>query len=427
MMIKFNTTFVSIIAIIIVFLTGFIKLNSTKNDWNFEFKTLYGDESVLEGITISGGMIDENLIVDFSMTKDKTKSSFEYFENYISFDSFNDINRYTTYHYRLRSLYHCENGKYYYRLLYNKSGGDPFYWGSASISKRIKIKKHNGYNKYTYVNSINIPIDDVTTEDIYMSYQNTNYIAEVNGRLFVVIPAKEKETVKHTICEVLDFNTNTYEEKIKINLDTEYNLEGIHSVNGRLCVVLTSGENLILKNYDLETMKCTDKYIAKSGVCRYVYIEDDIIIIGNADYVGRVDAFRINDEIEHLGYAEYEIDKIDNYFSGGKSNIRFINDKFYILMEHHKHTGVYIENEEGFRTFEYQVHDRRLRKKMLRLLVFDCFGNKLYYGQIESDIIDDVIRLEQLNERIIKESGVVVPYREYINIHAQPSEGEAKS
>ncbi|MDQ2086932.1 hypothetical protein RBH29_10885 [Herbivorax sp. ANBcel31] len=401
---KYYITFVSVAAIIIVFATGFIKINSTKTNWNFEFKTIHGDESVLEGVKISGEMIDENSLVNFSITEDKTKSSFEYFGN------FREYRRSRPY----MSNYYYRYDNYYYEI-------DTYAWDSEGNLRIVKGKINNRRR----VGAISVPIHFTITRNILG--KSWKYIAGLNGRIFFIIPrVRYNDTEGKYIYEAINFNSDEEEsfKKIKdIPLNFKKQLIGLFSVNDKLCILISDGEHMTLKSFDVETNEFLDEYkfTTKSEyddfdvIGKYINGETLVLDFNNRDLY----AFNVGDEIKMFGHVSndkrnFEIE--NNLYRGEGKKISFIEDKFYILGERLKSTEEerYLGAQNEFRS-------------ILELLVYDKDGDEVYYGRVISDISDDNIRNMQFNEKLLGNIGDIQPYRRYINYRVEEEENHAES
>lgn len=415
----------TIVAAVLI-IAALVLVRGAKEHGTYEITHLYGDPSVMEGITISGAIQDEHHRTSFAWLDDHVDTKTEVFAK---------PQRNWTYHYR--GMYERIND-YYYTVHLNSYKG-------------LKIERnslhHNRWEHSEYI-EMELPIARLFYKESYSSddMRRLSYgLAEVEGELYITLVTT---TGYEGVNWIYKLNSDQWSksmfpfESVKptpimsyrsdrndIKDTTQTAVLGLEAVGDILALILVRDDKLVIEGYHTDGKKLGETAIvpfifeefndeladgdnyASYGVGYEAYhdAENGMLTLSFLNQQSQRTAVTVQcteDGIKLIDVTELKkVDKLLRGYSESLYDERFIAFKAGKLYE----AGVYREINQSDNNVWY-----RLLPIRLLVHVYER-GELVYAGELMTDVNDDLVRMKNQSTQNLNYSDA--EYRNLFDLH----------
>jgi len=389
-----------LVAIVVVFLIALLVLvRAAKEQGTYRVAHVYGDSSVMEGITISGAIIDAN-----------HKTSFTWQDAQVDINTEAYPNPQSDWQYRYYSGFYQRINDYYYRV--DKS--------LVRVGLSVERNFFNNGN-FDYVDSaiVDIPIKPLFKKsDKVTEFTNlkTYGLAEVAGHIYFTLVTTEKYKGENGIYKLnfkdwdqqtppivtfsLDSNNEEYGTRIAVL--------GLEAVGDKLALILVKDNALVIEGYRTDGSKLGEAVVApflfnqinaeladedasvryQQSYEAYSHAENGMLSLSFLNNQSQRTVVTVQSTNEGIQLVDKtEISKEDQLL---RENSEYLQGERFIKYKDGKlyYVGVFREHpdKEG-NVWEYMLPIRLL------VNVYEQ-GNIVYTGELITDVNDDLLRID---------------------------------
>jgi hypothetical protein len=358
---------------------SYMVLNSLKEDSNFYIKTVSGDKSVLENLEISGVLQDSYGGVNFKLMNGKVDKEFNYYNDE------QDYWRHLTsgMNNKAKNLMVIKDVDYSINV--HKDNDNE---STVNIYRRFRKLSSKAEDEYLELKG------DFSTSavDYYPSgLAQMQFVEEIEGKVYLVIPTNETFTGKSSIYEISKFSkdqynrdSGTYRKLADIDLEGgKVQVLGMVAVKNNLCVITRVQDEIALRVFNLvkETFLPVSEVVFQDLYIDGIYSYGDYLIINQAygESQSKISVINISDTMSL-------VTKIDRQAIGSErvnSDMIYKNGRLYTIRER----IMYPEENKDLK-FNPSL---RMPRFSLDLVVYAVDGSIVFNGSLESDAVDDLI------------------------------------
>lgn len=375
---------ITMTVLIAVVTTGYSSLIRNMDKWNIDIKTTYGDITNIHNLEITGKIIDTNTVTNFNIDMNGELN----IDNQIKTNA--EFRLYTEWNERYKDIEYYSNGNFYYTkdniFILHRS---PFDYLIDDGVNDVNVELTKNRNPLGGRSENVIIPTTITTLD---KQAKMKCMVEINGILYFVIPTKGSNGGSTGLYKVTKFSKTTkddyndnYSKLIDIELENKRNVVGLYPIGSKLVIVVKEDNGYIMKLYDTVSGLIVNDINAdlpsEIEDIKYFSHDNRLTLYINKESLY---TYEVTSGLKELGKFDFNVAQDLIGEKTYAEDVIYKDGRYYMVVQHIRYVGI--------------SANKKVKKLTLELLSYNSEQQLVYRGEIVTDINDDFIRWNIMND-----------------------------